>query len=345
MDKLVVDIPIVSIILPVYNGEKFLVQSIESCLAQTHENLELIIVNDASTDLSLKIANDYLKSDKRVRVISNPINLNLPASLNIGHEVARGAFLTWTSDDNYYSPNAIEIFLKEMKEQQADIVFSNFSIINEKGEIKGNYMFKNENTILLENIVGASFLYRKEVFLKNNGYNESLFKIEDYDFWLNASKYALIRHIKQTLYYYRSHNSSLTHSRNISQFIYEDDFVKKVKEMYKLFFNSFAMENSEEMAEKFHALHLNKKIDVYNFIKDFSSFKEKLILIFEIYGKKRVLKEIDQKIRYNIQRFPSNQKFETLLIIITHRPSILLKYSKRRTLKILNLFLKKRKKN
>ena len=103
--------PLVSIILPVYNGERYLKQSIESCLNQTYKNIELIIVNDCSTDSTSLIIDEYLLKDNRVRVIDNHINKKLPASLNIGHSQIRGAYVSWTSDDNHYNENAIEVML------------------------------------------------------------------------------------------------------------------------------------------------------------------------------------------------------------------------------------------
>lgn len=337
--------PLISIILPVYNGEKFLSQSIQSCLDQTYSNLELIIVNDASTDSSINIANTYSATDNRIRVISNPQNLNLPTSLNIGHKAAKGEFLTWTSDDNFYSPNALEILLNELVNKQADIVFSDFNIINDKDEPIGKYEFNSEHSILLENIIRASFLYRKEVFLKNNGYKENLFKIEDYEFWLNASRYAIIKHIDQKLYFYRSHSNSLTFKKTLSQFRYKQEYVDKVKEMYRLFFNSFDLKPAEEISEIFCSLHLHQQIDVSRFVKSFVDFKKNMQVILQKYGKEKVLKEIDHRIRYNIQRYPSNQNFKTILIVFINRPSILFKYSKRRTLKILYLTLLKRSSN
>ena len=103
MDKLV------SIVLPTFNGEEFLAQSIESVLKQSYKNLELIIVNDCSTDSTPRIIEEFAKKDSRIKIIHNAINQKLPRSLNIGFNAASGEYWTWTSDDNYYLENAIEI--------------------------------------------------------------------------------------------------------------------------------------------------------------------------------------------------------------------------------------------
>src|SRR5262245_43666619 len=102
------DSPLVSIVLPTYNGSRFIQKSIESCLHQTYRRIELIIVNDCSTDETPAIIEEYAKGDSRVRIIHNATNQKLPLSLNIGFAAAKGEYFTWTSDDNYYAPNAIE---------------------------------------------------------------------------------------------------------------------------------------------------------------------------------------------------------------------------------------------
>ena len=334
-------IPLISIILPVYNGEKYLAQSIESCLDQTYKNIELIIVNDASSDSSLSIAKRYLK-DERVQIISNKTNKNLPASLNIGHNAAKGEFLTWTSDDNYYSLNAIEALFTQINAQQADIIFSDFIIVNEEGKEIGSYHYNKNNSILLENIVRASFLYKKEVFTRNRSYNENLFKIEDYAFWLNASKFSIIKYTPQNLYYYRSHSNSLTSGKTISQFQFKKEYKDKVVKMYDNFFLSFNLIEAEEVAKKFMALHLQQEINVHKFLKRFAKFKSNIKIVLEKYGEEEVLDEIDLRLRYNIQRFKSNHNLKTLISILKYRPSILFKYSKKRSLKILYLLIFKR---
>ena len=103
--------PKISVILPSYNGERYLAQSIQSVIDQTETDWELIIVNDCSTDSTLEIATKFAKIDRRIKVISNEKNSKLPASLNEGFRRAKGKYLTWTSDDNYYKPDALKKLL------------------------------------------------------------------------------------------------------------------------------------------------------------------------------------------------------------------------------------------
>ena len=90
--------PLVSIVLPVYNGERYLAQAIDSCLAQTYENLEIIIVDDGSRDRSVEIVRGY--ADRRIKLICHVRNRKLPAALNTGFRHSSGAYLTWTSHEH-----------------------------------------------------------------------------------------------------------------------------------------------------------------------------------------------------------------------------------------------------
>ena len=121
---------LVSVIIPVYNSEEFLRESIDSVLNQTYQNLEIIAVNDGSTDNSQKILNEY--SDK-ITIISQS-NQGLAAALKAGIEKINGKWIKWFSPDDILYPNAIETLLKEAKKlPENTIVYSNWEIIDEKG--------------------------------------------------------------------------------------------------------------------------------------------------------------------------------------------------------------------
>ncbi|APY10005.1 hypothetical protein BWZ22_01535 [Seonamhaeicola sp. S2-3] len=206
---------LVSIILPVYNGEKFLATSIKSCLNQTYKNIELIIVNDCSTDNSLEIINGFSKLDNRIKVINNQKNLKLPASLNVGHEIAKGDFITWTSDDNFYEPIAIEELVKTLKVKDSDIAYSNVYMINNDGQRLREVNFLSIENLIFGNHIGSCFLYKKSVYKNNRGYNENLFLVEDYDFWLRALVHSKYTHVNKLLYNYRKHENSLTNQIHV----------------------------------------------------------------------------------------------------------------------------------
>jgi len=204
--------PLISVVLPVFNGEKYLAESIESVIAQTYSHWELIIVDDCSTDSTPEIIKNYVKNNRKIRVVRNSINMKLPASLNIGFKVAKGEYHTWTSDDNRFKNNAFEIFLREISRSNSDIVYSNYQIIDSTGKILRNENVSDEKYIYaILSTCGPSFLYKKSVFHALNGYDEKKFLVEDFDFWIRASFKFKIKKINANLYLYREHKKSLTH--------------------------------------------------------------------------------------------------------------------------------------
>jgi len=203
-------LPLVSIILPVHNGARYLAQSIESCLAQTYENWELILVDDCSTDETPKIIASFAARDSRIRALRHETNKKLPAALNTGFAFSRGAYLTWTSDDNLYRPRALETLCRFLNENpRIGLVYSDYSIINATGEETQKQTVKSPEKLVTGCIVGASFLYRREVYASIGGYAEDAFLAEDYDYWLRVFSKFDIAPLHEDLYLYRKHANSL----------------------------------------------------------------------------------------------------------------------------------------
>lgn len=203
----------VSIVLPVYNGEKYLAQSIQSILDQTYTNWELIIVNDCSTDDSLKIAEGYAEQDARIHIISNAENKRVAKSLNIGFKQAKGKYFTWTSDDNLYDRFALEKMTGYLERcPESSFVYADMEYINQDGRIIANSSNECKN-IYLRCCVGACFLYRREVRDTVGEYNPNVLYVDDYEYWLRVSFRYKLHHISEVLYKYRVHDGGMTHSR------------------------------------------------------------------------------------------------------------------------------------
>lgn len=208
--------PKVSIVLPSYNGERYIGESIQSICNQTYNDWELIIVDDCSTDNTLKIAKEFAEQDSRIRVVHNEKNRKLPASLNIGFSQVNGEYLTWTSDDNLYHVNAIEIMVKYLDEHtMVPLVRSQMELIDENGNvIQESFDFDYESFPYANNI-GACFMYRRSVLDCIGNYDESLFCVEDYDYWMRIyEKYNCIGEISNLLYSYRVHSATLTSTKS-----------------------------------------------------------------------------------------------------------------------------------
>jgi glycosyltransferase involved in cell wall biosynthesis len=229
--------PLISIILPSFNGSKYIRESIESCLSQTHELIELIIVNDCSTDDTPSIIGEYAARDKRVIVLNNEQNIRLPASLNKGFAQAKGRYFTWTSDDNRFAPDALANLLAELeKEQNTDIIYSSYYFMNAKGSRLDKFGGPPEE-LLFKCIVGSCFLYKREVHETLQGFDTTKFRMEDLDFWLRAAVkftfgYVDIPH----LYFYRKHEDSLSHEIIVDHQVnkeYRDNHIRSFAVFFK----------------------------------------------------------------------------------------------------------------
>ncbi|NJW53656.1 glycosyltransferase [Salinimicrobium sp. CDJ15-91] len=334
---------LVSIILPVYNGEKHLAESIGSCLAQTYRKIELIIINDASTDKTLEIAEKFAQQDDRVTVYSNKTNQKLPASLNTGHKMARGNLLTWTSHDNSYNLKAIQKMVTTIETTGTDIVYTDYNIIEDDGKFRRKVVHTENSHLLLENTVGACFLYKQEVFKRNGGYNENLHTVEDYDFWLRSLVHSKFQHISEDLYNYRSHENSLSSRIDEEETHENKNFRTVLKFSYLSFFQQFLL-SKKDYAELFTSLHRHEKISVYNFLKKYEDFKRDIsILDKKLYSfnPPSLFKNVDLKLRSSMHRQEENQNLKTLLQILLKRPTLLTGYDRRRSLQLIFKCLKK----
>lgn len=207
----------ISIVLPTFNGEKFIEKAITEVLGQTYTDFELIVVNDCSTDSTLAIISRYAERDDRIQIINNTSNQKLPRSLNTGFAQARGDFFTWTSDDNFYHKDALEKMMDYLsKNKDKDIVYAPYNYIDENDKRIGysEQIDGDVERLYLGNAIGACFLYKREVHEKLKGYDAEQFLVEDYDFWLRAMRYFNYGFISECLYEYRLHASSLTSQRS-----------------------------------------------------------------------------------------------------------------------------------
>jgi GT2 family glycosyltransferase len=201
----------VTIVLPTYNGVKYLRQSIESCLSQTFETIELIIVDDGSSDDVQGIVTEF--DDRRLKYLRHDRNRGLSAALNTGFTSSTGEYLTWTSDDNYFADDAIErmvAFLQTYPE--VDFVYaSSVAIVEDARPDVPDVLRPRPPQILpSSNGVGPCFLYKRRVYEIVGDYDTGCFLAEDYDYWMRVARTFRMQRLLRPLYYYRFHADSLT---------------------------------------------------------------------------------------------------------------------------------------
>jgi len=213
----------VSIVIPVYNAERYLKECIESALNQTYKDIEVIAVDDGSTDGSPEILNGY--SDK-IKIITKE-NGGTASALNLGIKNMKGEWFKWLSADDILYPNAIEELISEAEnhENKKIIFYSNYDIINSEGKVIKQFIEPNYNeltsfdfnVILLDHYIGngTTSLIHKSTLDEYGVFDESIGFAEDYELWL---RFCLIhgcrlRLVQKILAKYRIHEIQLTQSK------------------------------------------------------------------------------------------------------------------------------------
>ena len=135
----------ISIIIPVYNVEEYLHVCINSVLKQTYDDFEIICIDDASTDSSLKILEYFAQKDSRIKIIKNETNKGLGPSRNIGIEVAKGKYILFLDSDDWYSFNTLEILVNEAKENDLEVLMFKNIVYYEKNRNFGMEPFYDMN--------------------------------------------------------------------------------------------------------------------------------------------------------------------------------------------------------
>ncbi len=207
--------PRISVVMPVYNGEDYLSEAIDSIIGQTMKDWELIIVDDCSTDSTPRILREYQKRDIRITVLTNPVNSKTPASLNAGFRIAKGDYLTWTTDDNVYYPNAFEELLLYMENNpNCQFVYADMDLIDDKGAVIGEFVKKDPLRMYYNDIVGGCFMYTRECYKSVGEYKDEFFVIEDYEYFMRVlEKYGNLDHLDKKIYAFRIYEQTQSHQK------------------------------------------------------------------------------------------------------------------------------------
>jgi len=208
----------VSIVLPTYNGSKYLPLSIQSCLSQTFPNLELIVVDDGSSEDIPAVVSSF--DDRRIRYFRHDRNLQIAEALNTGFRHSTGQLLTWTSDDNMYAATALEEMVWMLQSYpDVGLVYADRYIFGDTPTKPQPAVRRSSppRRLAQENVVGPCFLYRREVYEAIGNYNCDVFLAEDYDYWIRVAQRFRLQRLLKPVYFYRFHKESLTARYSIDQ--------------------------------------------------------------------------------------------------------------------------------
>ncbi len=228
----------VSVIIPIYNTEKYLQECLNSVLNQTYPEIEIIAVNDGSTDNSLEILKKY---SNKIKIISKE-NGGTASALNAGINIASGEWIKQLDADNVLLPEAVEELVseaKKIKDKTSTILFSNYYNIDSKGELIDEVIAPNYNevdpfdlnVILLDHKFGisSSTLIHKSTIAKYGMFDETV-SFEDYELWLRYSFLCNCRFhlVQKTLVKLRIHQGQITKTKTRVSLVLRDKVKKSV---------------------------------------------------------------------------------------------------------------------
>lgn len=207
--------PSISVVMSVYNMEKFLEKAIRSILGQTFPDFEFIIVDDSSTDESAAIIASF--NDPRIRVITNASNIGLTRSLNKAITASRAPLIARMDADDYCSPHRLEEQYKFMSEHSdIGLVGSSYYVVDERNTTLSITHVLTEHEQLYHGLEQQNWfghgtvMFRRSVFCAVGGYDEFFTYAQDYDLWLRISESTRVANIAETLYHWRKTTSGIS---------------------------------------------------------------------------------------------------------------------------------------
>ncbi len=245
MDKM----PLVSIIMPIYNGAAYMEESIRSVLSQSYKNIELLICNDASTDTTAEIIERLMGEDSRIKTIRNKVNSGIAISRNnLLDRIAGKYFITQDCDDNMLPGKvAKQVAYMEAhpecgmcgtwarKVDERTVPFGKIMHPIDDVDIRISMLFQNS-------MVQPSVMVRSE-FIEKYRYNGELLVCEDYDYWVRLSEITQMHNIPEFLVQYRIHGTNISKSKE--QLLIDNGRAIKLRQLIKI----------DKEAEKYLSIH------------------------------------------------------------------------------------------
>jgi CMP-N-acetylneuraminic acid synthetase len=281
----------VSVIITAHNYGKYLRQCLDSVLAQTYEDYEMVIVDDGSTDNTAEILEEYQKKHKtQIKILRLP-GLGLASACNRGVNLSEGEYLIRLDADDYFDENILLVEAAYLDTHpNVDLVFPDYYRVTEDGKIIEHVRLlrvEEEIRLLHRSPLAAGAMFRRKCFEELGGYNEKLRFQEDYDFWLRFISRYKVKNINLPLMYYRQHPFSMSR-----------DFYGR-------------MEARRYVKEEFVKKYLSSKLEKLKIIAIIPARAES-----RINGGKLALKELNEKplIAYTIEEAKKIDLFDRILV-------------------------------
>lgn len=251
------DAPLVSVIMPSYNSVEYIGAAIQSVQYQTYLNWELLVIDDASNDLTLALIGDFVSLDSRIKLFQNTKNLGTGASRNKGIKAAKGSFIAFLDADDLWIPEKLVVQVNFMLENNLAMSFSSYRLMTETGQLLPQVVESlpelSYKKLLRSNYVGnLTGIYNADKIGKI--YSPLLRKRQDWGLWLEVlKKSSRACGIKQPLAYYRLRKNSISNNKTallkynfqIYNRVLDYGFLKSCKYMSRFLWEHFMVKNKQ----------------------------------------------------------------------------------------------------
>ena len=205
--------PLVTVLMPVYNGEKYLKETIESILIQTFRDFEFLIIDDGSTDQTEEIISSFI--DERIHFVKNNENLKIISTLNKGISLAKGKYIARMDADDICSLNRLEKQVEFLnKNHSVGLVgsdYESFGKINKSIHYPSSYEELKFSALFYNPFCHPSVMIRKEIIVNNNlSYNPDFLHVEDYKLWTEFLIHTDCQNLSEVLISYRTHPNQIS---------------------------------------------------------------------------------------------------------------------------------------
>ncbi len=302
---------LISIIIPIYNAEKYIDRCIESVIQQTYTNMEIICINDGSTDNTLQILNNYAYKDIRIKIIDKK-NEGVSSARNYGINVSTGKYIAFVDCDDYIESNTIEYLYDIISQNNIDIVRGNYFVNYTDKEVTSNenieilYNKIIEKKMIINEIVPmlmcgeintypVLLMIKKEILDKTCLFNIQIHFMEDKIFYIRLFLKANFIYISnKQLYHYVQNENSVTlkpiyYKRNICDILKVNNIIEEILNnndinYKKEYYETMKAIHCKAIINYIYLMSINHEIDDFNTILD----EEELVDFFKDLNKKRL---------------------------------------------------------
>lgn len=212
--------PLVSVIMPAYNAERFIAEAIQSVLAQSETRWELLVIDDCSTDSTRRIVTELANTDARIRLIENEENMGVARTRNRGLELCRGKYVALLDSDDYYKPQMLHKMVARAEETSADIIYCSYELVDEQGRKQCNDFIvppaTDFNESIKRSVITCSTVLITGQLAKNNRFPINIYH-EDIALWFQLLRDGCVaRGVPEVLAAYRQRADSRSSDKLIS---------------------------------------------------------------------------------------------------------------------------------